>query len=239
MVNIHMRYQWSRSSLLSRFTSITKITLKKKNNNKQVSLSLLCLRFIAIFCYLGQQSAPSAQSSAIFTEKWKTFQSRLTLGPTGPGSPSSPRKPGGPYILTKIFVSSVKGESKSKGGAGVREREGNRLRLLWPGLKSRRRRHFRNGKGTGDDMRPASVYGIVTRDALVSYWPFLSRSLVTVPEVFVKVHSVQFPCPTWVEFVLGSLPCSERFFSGYSGFPLSQKNLDFQIPIRSGTHGHV
>ena len=88
-------------------------------------------------------------------------------------------------------------------------------------------------------MRPASVYGIVTRDALVSYWPFLCRSLVTVPEVFVKVHSVQFPCPTWVEFVLGSLPCSERFFSGYSGFPLSQKNLDFQIPIRSGTHGHV
>ena len=23
----------------------------------------------------------------------------------------------------------------------------------------------------------------------------------------------------WVEFVVGSLPCSERFFSGYSGFP--------------------
>ena len=27
----------------------------------------------------------------------------------------------------------------------------------------------------------------------------------------------------WVEFVVGSLPCSERFFSGYSGFPLSLK----------------
>ena len=25
----------------------------------------------------------------------------------------------------------------------------------------------------------------------------------------------------WVEFVVGSLLCSERFFSGYSGFPLS------------------
>ena len=25
----------------------------------------------------------------------------------------------------------------------------------------------------------------------------------------------------WVEFVVGSLPCSERFFSGYSGFLLS------------------
>ena len=27
----------------------------------------------------------------------------------------------------------------------------------------------------------------------------------------------------WVEFVVGSLPYSERFFSGYSGFPLSSK----------------
>ena len=27
----------------------------------------------------------------------------------------------------------------------------------------------------------------------------------------------------WVEFVVGSLPCSRRFFSGYSGFPLSSK----------------
>ena len=27
----------------------------------------------------------------------------------------------------------------------------------------------------------------------------------------------------WVKFVIGSLPCSERFFFGYSGFPLSPK----------------
>ena len=43
----------------------------------------------------------------------------------------------------------------------------------------------------------------------------------------------------WVEFVVGSLLCSERFFSGYSGFPLSpktsiSKNQHFQIPIRLG-----
>ena len=30
-------------------------------------------------------------------------------------------------------------------------------------------------------------------------------------------------CHTWVEFVVGSLLCSERFFCGYSGFPLSSK----------------
>ena len=29
----------------------------------------------------------------------------------------------------------------------------------------------------------------------------------------------------WVEFVVGSLHCSEKFFSGYSGFPLSSKTI--------------
>ena len=33
----------------------------------------------------------------------------------------------------------------------------------------------------------------------------------------------QFQRHMWVEFVVGSLPCSERFFSGYSGFPSPQK----------------
>ena len=33
----------------------------------------------------------------------------------------------------------------------------------------------------------------------------------------------------WVEFVLGSLPCSERFFCGYSGFPLSSKTNTFKF----------
>ena len=33
----------------------------------------------------------------------------------------------------------------------------------------------------------------------------------------------------WIEFVVGSLLCSERFFSGYSGFPLI-KIQQFQIP---------
>ena len=33
----------------------------------------------------------------------------------------------------------------------------------------------------------------------------------------------------WVEFVVGSLPCSERLFSGYSGFPLSLKTNTFKF----------
>ena len=37
----------------------------------------------------------------------------------------------------------------------------------------------------------------------------------------------------WVEFVVGSLPCSERFFSRYSGFPLSPKTntSKFQVDL--------
>ena len=39
----------------------------------------------------------------------------------------------------------------------------------------------------------------------------------------------------WVEFVVGSLLCSERFFTGYSSFPLSSKtnisNLKFQFDL--------
>ena len=39
----------------------------------------------------------------------------------------------------------------------------------------------------------------------------------------------------WVEFVVGSLLCSERFFSGHSGFPLSSKtNISkFQFDLDS------
>ena len=40
----------------------------------------------------------------------------------------------------------------------------------------------------------------------------------------------------WVEFVVGSPLCSERFFTGYSGFPLSSKtNISkFQFDQESG-----
>ena len=60
--------------------------------------------------------------------------------------------------------------------------ESTRLPPMWPGFKSRRRRHM------------------------------------------------------WVEFVVGSLLCSKRFFSGYSGFPLSSKtNISkFQFNQESG-----
>ena len=46
----------------------------------------------------------------------------------------------------------------------------------------------------------------------------------------------------WVEFVVGSLLCSARFFSGYSGFPLSLKTntSKFQFDLkRSDTFQRV
>ena len=60
--------------------------------------------------------------------------------------------------------------------------ESSRLPTMWPGFKSRRRRHM------------------------------------------------------WVEFVVGSLSCSERFFSWYSDFPLSSKTniFKFQFHQESG-----
>ena len=45
----------------------------------------------------------------------------------------------------------------------------------------------------------------------------------------------QTPRHMWVEFVVGSRPCSERFFSGYSGFPLPSKTntSKFQFDLES------
>ena len=85
-------------------------------------------------------------------------------------------------LQRNLFVVHQKG---GKEGQGWRSGESTRLTPMWPGLKSRRRRHM------------------------------------------------------WVEFVVGSLPCSERFFSRYSGFPLSSKTNTCKFQFESGTHRHV
>ena len=45
----------------------------------------------------------------------------------------------------------------------------------------------------------------------------------------------------WVEFAVGSRPCSERFFSGYTVFPLSSKTKisKFQFDLESKAHRFV
>ena len=44
-----------------------------------------------------------------------------------------------------------------------------------------------------------------------------------------------------LEFVVGSRPCSERFFSRYSGFPLSSKTniFKFQFHLESVVFDHL
>ena len=42
----------------------------------------------------------------------------------------------------------------------------------------------------------------------------------------------------WVEFVVGSLRRSERFFSGYTGFPLPSKINISKFPFDPWMHGH-
>ena len=43
----------------------------------------------------------------------------------------------------------------------------------------------------------------------------------------------------WVEFVVGSLPCSEMVFLRVLQFSPLLKNQYFQIPFRSGMHRHI
>ena len=45
-------------------------------------------------------------------------------------------------------------------------------------------------------------------------------------------------CPVWVEFVVGSRPCSDGFSPGSPVFLPPQKPT-LQNPIRSGNEGHV
>ena len=45
-------------------------------------------------------------------------------------------------------------------------------------------------------------------------------------------------CHMWVEFVVGSRLCSERFFSGYSGFPLSSKTNISKFQFDPEPEGH-
>ena len=42
-------------------------------------------------------------------------------------------------------------------------------------------------------MHPAIGSGIATGDSQVSYWPIVSLSQVSVPEVFAKVNVTHFP----------------------------------------------
>ena len=46
----------------------------------------------------------------------------------------------------------------------------------------------------------------------------------------------QTRCHMWIEFVVGSLLCSERFLSGYNGFPLYSKTNISKFQFDPGMH---
>ena len=87
-----------------------------------------------------------------------------------------------PLIGKYYYIKHNFTQESGLGSKGWRSGESARLRPMWCGFKSRRRRHM------------------------------------------------------WVAFVVGSLLCSDRFFSGYSGFPLSSKTSisKFQFDQESG-----
>ena len=93
-----------------------------------------------------------------------------------------------------------------------------RLRQVWA-LWSRYRLSrsvFATFQGTGAEMYPAIVSGIVTGDALVSYWSTFSITLVTVPEVFAKSSSPQFSrfwIVKWFSWCVNNLRVSPSVWS--------------------------
>ena len=119
----------------------------------------------------------SCKIKLIYTRKvvhwasfWKWGSLKPLVSPWGFLMPLVPRS----LLQLSGRASELVTRSKRK-SKGWRSGESARLPPMWPGFKSRRRRHM------------------------------------------------------WVEFVVGSLPCSERFFSRYSGFPLSSKTNTFKF----------
>ena len=62
-------------------------------------------------------------------------------------------------------------------------------RTLYIVLGDRSFSRLKNERGTGAEMCPTIVSGIVSGDALVSYWPIFPLCLVTIPEAFARVRT--------------------------------------------------
>ena len=62
-------------------------------------------------------------------------------------------------------------------------------RTLYIVLGDRPFSRLKNERETGAEMCPTIVSGIVSGDALVSYWPIFPLCLVTIPEAFARVRT--------------------------------------------------
>ena len=64
----------------------------------------------------------------------------------------------------------------------------------------------------------------------------MKREAQNLIKTFYVLNNVRSPSPSHPQFVVGSLLCFERLFSGYSGFPLSSETSisKFQFDQESG-----
>ena len=65
---------------------------------------------------------------------------------------------------------------------------------------------------------------------------FITHARRTLKRKYRVCEQASLQANMWVEFVVGSFPFSERFFSGCSGFPLSPKT---NIPNSNSTRNQV
>ena len=101
--------------------------------------------------------------------------------------------------------------------------------LSWPGFK----------EGEYSPYRLLFTFSVIIVPLLINIKAYgkqgwRSGESTRVPPMWPEFDS-RTPRQMWVKFVIGSRPCSERFFSGYSGFPLSSKTKTskFQFGLES------
>ena len=112
-----------------------------------------------------------------------------------------------------------------------RSGESTRLPPIWPGFKSRRRRQRWVEVVVGSLSCPERFFSAYSGFPLssktkTSKFQFEQRwrsgESTRLPPIWPGFKSRRRR-QRWVEVVVGSLSCPERFFSAYSGFPLSSK----------------
>ena len=120
-------------------------------------------------------------------------------------------------LILRMLANFLEADSKGLHQSSAKEKES--CCFVFPSLTSREIRHFHvlvvqwRQRNVQKSLMMGSKGGAVVR-ALASHQCGF--------ESWRRRHM-------WVEFVVGSLPCSERFFSGYSGFPLSLKTNTFKF----------
>ena len=91
---------------------------------------------------------------------------------------------------------------------------------------------------TTSSSRPSKTYSLALTFNSINIWGAgRSGESTRLPPMWPGLDSPIWR-HMWVEFIVGSRPCSDGFYPGSPVFRPPQ-NRHFQIPIRPGTHGHL